>query len=337
MKAMHIDGKFGLENLVVKEIEPPTIRHGCIRLEMKAASLNYRDWLTVMGEYNPRQPLPLVPLSDGVGEVIEVGEGVTSWKVGDRCSPIFAQRWLQGKPTTDGLRSTLGGPLQGVLAEQLVIPADSVVRVPNYLSHEEAATLPCAAVTAWQALVTEGALVAGQRVLVLGTGGVSIFALQIARMFGAETLVTSSSNAKLEQAKALGAHHGINYKEFPQWSKKVRELTNGRGVDHVVEVGGAGTLDESLRALCPGGQLSLIGILSGSTANSLLLAKVLMQVIRVQGIMVGPKSSFEAMNRAFEVARLKPVVSKVFPWQACREALTYMKEQHHVGKIVLKF
>ena len=335
MRAFEIRGTFGLEALTPTERPDPVPGPGYVLIRVKAASLNFRDLMMVRGLYNPKQPLPLVPLSDGVGEVLRVGEGVTRVKAGDRVAGIFAQTWLAGPPTKAGLLSTLGGPLDGMLADHVVLHEDGLVHVPAYLTDEEAATLPCAAVTAWSALVEQGGLRAGETLLVLGTGGVSIFALQFARMAGARVIVTSSSDQKLERARSLGAAETINYKATPDWEKKTRELTDGVGVDHVLEVGGGGTFARSVRAVRVAGRISLIGILAGSTTD-VSLTPILMQNIRVQGVMVGSRETFEAMNRAIALHRLRPVVDRVFPFAEARAALEHLAGQGHFGKIVVR-
>jgi len=334
MRAVEVRDAFGLEHLASVERPEPAPGPGEVLLAMRAASLNYRDLLMVRGLYNRRQPLPLIPCSDGVGEVIATGEGVTRVRVGDRVCPIFAQRWIAGRPTRDLLRSTLGGPLDGTLAERMVVSAEGVVRAPEHLADEEAATLPCAALTAWNALVTEGHLAPGETVLLQGTGGVSLFALQLARLAGARAIITSSSNEKLERARELGAEAGINYRETPEWGAKAKELTGGVGVDHVLEVGGAETLKQSLQAVRLGGTVSLIGNLSGTTAE-VALTSIFMQRIRVQGILIGDRESFEAMNRAIAAARLRPVVDRTFPLEEARAAFDHMAAGRAFGKIAV--
>jgi NADPH:quinone reductase-like Zn-dependent oxidoreductase len=259
---------------------------------------------------------------------------VTRVKVGQRVAAIFMQKWLSGEVDEAKAKSALGGAIDGVLAEYIVLHEDGLVQVPEHLSLEEAATLPCAAVTAWHGLVTEGRVKPGDTVLVQGTGGVSLFALQFACLAGARVLITSSSNDKLKRARELGASEGINYKETPEWGDKVRELTGGRGVDHVVEVGGAGTLGQSLRAVRMGGQISLIGVLSGAgQANPM---PILMKNVRVQGIFVGSREMFEAMNRAISAHQLRPVVDRVFPFAEAPAALRYMESAAHFGKICIR-
>jgi NADPH:quinone reductase-like Zn-dependent oxidoreductase len=325
---------WGVENLVLTERPEPRPGPGQVVVRMRAASLNYRDLLMVRGEYNPKQRLPLVPCSDGSGEVVAVGEGVTRAAVGDRVCPTFHQRWIAGEPSRELLRGTLGGPLDGTLAELMAVDEQGLVRVPEHLSDAEAATLPCAALTAWNALVTEGRVTAGETVLVQGTGGVSIFALQLAVLLGARVIATSSRDEKLARARELGAWETINYREQPAWGARAGELTGGRGVDLVVEVGGAGTLEQSLRAVRPGGTIAMIGVLSGA-ATELRLNSVLMRKIRVQGIIVGPRESFAAMSRAIAHHRLRPVVDRVFPLAETREAFDYLASGRHFGKVVI--
>jgi len=335
MKAFEIRDSFGLDHLTLGERPEPVPAPGHALVRLRAASLNFRDLLMVRGLYNPKQPLPLVPLSDGAGEVAGVGDGVTRVKVGDRVMPIFAQRWLAGEPTKAKLLSALGGPNDGTLVEAIALHEDGLVPIPSHLSWEEAATLTCAGVTAWSALVTQGGIEAGDTVLVLGTGGVSLFALQFARLHGARVIVTSSSDAKLERAQALGASATINYKTHPDWEKKVRELTGGAGVDHVVEVGGGGTFAKSVRAVRVGGHISLIGVLAGATTD-VNLGPILMQNIRVQGVMVGSRETFEHMLRAVSHHQLRPVLDRVFPFAEARAAFEHMAGQGHFGKIVVR-
>lgn len=334
MKVFEIKS-FGMDHLAAGERPEPRPGHGQVLIKMRSASLNYRDILTVTGKYNPKQALPLIPCSDGVGEVVEVGEGVRRFAVGDRVATLFAQKWWGGRPDHEKLRSTLGGPFDGTLAEYMALDENGLVRVPEHLSDAEAATLPCAAVTAWSALVTQGGVAAGDTVLVQGTGGVSIFALQFARILGARVIVTSSKADKLDKALELGAWAGINYLEEPEWGKKARRLTGGAGVDLVVEVGGGGTLEQSLKAVAIGGQISMIGVLSGGVAK-VPLASILMGNLRVQGILVGSREGFEAMNRAIAQHELRPVVDRAFPFAATPEAFRYMSEGRHFGKVAIE-
>ncbi len=334
MKTLELHGGFGIDN--VRVADRPELRPGAgqVLLNMRAWSLNYRDLMVVKGLYNPKQRLPLTLLSDGVGEVAAVGEGVTRVKTGEHVAGAFMQTWLDGALNEAKSKSALGGALDGLLAEQVVLHDDGVVPVPAHLSDEEAATLPCAAVTAWHALVSAGGLKAGDTVLIQGTGGVSLFALQFARLLGARVIATSGSDAKLDRALKMGASDGINYKTTPDWDKRVRELTGDIGVDHIVEVGGAGTLPRSFKAARVGGHISLIGVLAGGGEVNPMPA--LMKGLRVQGIYVGSRAMFEAMNRAIALHKLRPVVDRVFPFTEAREALRHMESAAHFGKICLR-
>jgi len=336
LRVIEIRQRFGLQSLLLGERPDPEPGEGQILLRMRAASLNYRDLLTVKGHYNPKQPLPLIPCSDGVGEVLATGPGASRFVPGDRVSPIFAQRWLSGKPVPERLRSTLGGPLDGTLAELMLLHEDGAVRVPGHLTDEEAAALPCAAVTAWSAVAIHGEVKAGDVVLVQGTGGVSIFALQFSRMTGARVIVTSSSDRKLERARELGAWETINYRETPDWGRRAKKLTGGDGVDLVVEVGGAGTLAQSLAAVRFGGRIGLIGNLAGAETQ-LNLISILMRQIRVQGILVGDREGFESMNRAIAANSIRPVVDRVFPVEQARQGLEHLEAGRHFGKVCLTF
>lgn len=328
--------EFGIENLALVDRDEPTAAASEVVVKFHAASLNYRDLMFVKGVYNPKAKLPAVPFSDGAGEVVAVGSNVTRWKVGDRVCPIFTQGWIEGEPSMQKNRTTLGaGVLDGVLREYGAFDETGLVRIPEHLSFEEAATLPCAAVTAWNALVDSGRLKAGDTVLALGTGGVSIFALQFAKLHGARVIITSSSDEKLERAKELGADETINYKSAQDWDKEVLNRTNKIGVDHVIEVGGAGTLSKSLNSARVGGHVALIGVLaSGGDFNPLT---VLMKCVRLHGILVGSRQMFEDMNKAVVANRVKPVIDKTFAFEEVREALKYMESGSHFGKIVVKF
>jgi NADPH:quinone reductase-like Zn-dependent oxidoreductase len=335
MRAYQIQGSFGHDNLVCVDLPDPNPGPGEVLVRIRAVSLNYRDHLMIRGTYNPRQPLPLVPCSDAAGEVVAVGSGVSRVKQGDRVMPIFAQDWIAGRPTRERMRSTLGGPRQGVLRELSMFPEHALVHVPAHLSFEQAATLPCAALTAYNALFKFEPLSAGQRVLVLGTGGVSIFALQFAKAAGAEVFLTSGSEEKLQRAAACGADHVINYKQMPDWGGEVRRASNGEGVDIVVEVGGAGSLANSIRATGAGGLIALIGVLAGD-ANPPNLTPVFMNGLRVQGLLVGSRDDFEAMNRMLAARQLVPVIDRVFEFGEAKTALAHLSAQGHVGKVVIR-
>lgn len=333
MKVVEIP-QYGIDNLRVVERDTPQPGHGQVLVKMKAASLNYRDLVTVLGAFGTLYKLPLVPLSDACGEVVAVGPGVTRVKAGDRVASMFFQKWLAGALTREGQASAIGGSLDGVWRDYALLSAEGVSKVPSHLSDAEVATLPCAALTAWRSLVVEGDLKAGETVVVQGTGGVSIFALQFAKAAGAEVILTSSSDEKLARAKALGADHLVNYKQTPDWSKAVREITDGRGADHVVEVGGAGTLEHSLKSIRLGGHVSIVGVLSGPVKD-LQIGMVMGANAKVKGITVGSREQFEAMCRAMTLHKIKPVIDKTFPFAAAKEAFTTMMGQGHFGKIAI--
>jgi len=334
MRAYEIS-EFGIDKLAVTERELPVPAAGEVLVKFHAFSLNYRDVMVVSGTYNPRMKLPAVPFSDGAGAVVAVGEGVTKWKVGERVSPIVIQGWIDGEPSAEKAKTAIGaGGFDGVLREYGAFSEHSVVRIPERLSFEEAAALPCAAVTAWNALVVSGKIKAGDTVLTLGTGGVSVFAVQIAKHFGARVISTSSSDEKLERIRELGADETINYKTREDWDKAVLELTDGRGVDHVVEVGGTGTLTKSVRAVRVGGHIALIGALD--MAGEFNPIPVFMKGIRVQGIFVGSQEMFEGLNSMIDSSEVTPVIDRVFDFEEAREALHYMESGSHFGKIVIK-
>ena len=335
MRAWLVEDAFGLDHLRLRERPEPTLGAHEVRVTVRAASLNYRDLLMVQGLYNPKQPLPFVPVSDGAGEVVEVGAGVHDWKPGDRVCSHLPQGWIAGRPYRELVRTTLGGPLDGALAESMVLASTGLLRAPSHLSFVEAATLPCAGLTAWNAMVEHGEVRAGQTVLILGTGGVAIFALQIATLLGARAIVTSSSDEKLEKAKALGAWQTINYRREPEWSSTVFEMTDREGVDLVLEVGGAGTLEQSVRATRVGGRIILIGVLAGTRA-AVDVVPIFMKQIRVQGILVGHLQSFREMNRALEAHEVRPVVDRVYPFEEAIEAFRRLEAGKHFGKICIE-
>ena len=326
--------KEGIDNLTCVDLPDPQPGPGEICMRVKATSLNYRDFMTVKTGGMGGLTKPLIPLSDGAGEVVAIGDGVTRVKTGDRVAGIFFQSWLSGGPNASHGQSALGGALDGTWAEHVVLHENGVVKMPGYMSYEDAATLPCAAVTAWQDLVTVGHMKAGDTILVMGTGGVSIFALQFAKAAGAQVIITSSSDAKLERAKQLGADHLINYKTTPAWGKAVLDITNGVGGDHVVEVGGAGTLEQSFQAVRAGGFIGLIGVLTGF-AGQVNPMPVLQKSIHLQGIYVGSRDMFDDMNTAMEINQIKPVIDKVYPFEQAQDALRCMEAATHFGKIVV--
>ncbi len=324
----------GIEALVQVERPDPKPGHRQVLVKVKACSLNFRDLGMVRGTYRVPIRDNVIPLSDGAGEVIAIGPNVTKVKVGDRVAGNFFQRWVGGESSADAHLSALGGGIDGMLAEYAVLEEDGVVLLPPHLSLEEGATLPCAAVTAWHAMIEHARLKAGDTVLLQGTGGVSIFGLQFAHAMGIRAIVTSSSDEKLGRAKTLGAAFGINYKTTPDWEKAAMEFTGGRGVDHVIEVGGAATLTKSFGALRTGGKVSMIGGLSGG-ATELNPGLIFSRRANVQGISVGSTQMFEAMNRAIAVNAIKPVIDKVFPFAQAPEAYRHMASGTHFGKIVI--
>jgi NADPH:quinone reductase-like Zn-dependent oxidoreductase len=333
--------RFGLEDLEIRELPIPQTTPGAVLIKVHAVSLNYRDLLMAKGFYNPKMALPRIPCSDGAGEVVAIGEGVTRVAVGDRVCGIFMQRWLDGTLTADKSKAALGGDVDGMLAEYVLLHEDGVIRFPAHLTYEEAATLPCAGVTAWNALQYGGdparPLAAGERVLIQGTGGVSIFALQFAALLGAKVIGTSSSEEKLARASSMGLAAGCNYRDRPEWWKWAVEATGGAGVDRIIEVGGAGTLGQSLRAARVGGMIAQIGVLSGgAVTEALALTPILHKQLRVQGIYVGSRAMFEQMNKAISRAMLRPVVDRVFELGQAREAFQYMESGSHFGKIVIR-
>lgn len=333
--------QFGLEHLQITDLPTPQIAPDMVLIKVHAMSLNYRDLMVVKGIYNPKMTLPRIPCSDGAGEVVAVGGGVSRVAVGDRVCGIFMQRWLDGPLTADKSKAALGGDVDGMLAEYVLLHQDGVVRFPEHLSYEEAATLPCAGVTAWNALHYGGdpasPAKAGDTVVIQGTGGVSIFALQFAKLLGARVIGTSSSEEKLARAYSLGLSGGCNYRNRPDWSKWVSEVTDGLGADRIIEVGGAGTFSQSLRAARVGGVIAQIGVLSGGvTSEPLALTPILHKQLRVQGIYVGSRAMFEQMNFAITQAGLRPVVDHVFPFAEAREAFLHMESGSHFGKIVIR-
>lgn len=327
----------GIEAWKLVERPDPTPGPEQVIVRMRAASLNYRDLLMSRGEYGGPLKTDLIPLPDGAGEIVAVGAGVTRWKAGDRVCGAYFPTWQGGPLRAEYFQQALGsGSVDGVLAQYVALPASGVVRTPSHLSDEEAATLPCAALTAWNALFAPAARPGpGASVLVQGTGGVSIFAAQLARAAGLRVIGTSSSAAKLERLRALGVDEVINYREQPEWQEEVLRLTRGEGVDQVIEVGGAGTLKRSLEAIKYGGTVSLIGLLTGF-GGEINPLPVLFKGARLEGVIVGSVLSFEQMNRSIEELGLRPVVDEVFPLARAAEALAKMAASTHFGKIVVR-
>ena len=314
------------------EVRPPG--PGQALVAIKAVSLNYRDLAVVTGRYGRRVSQPTVIASDGAGEVVALGDGVTGLKTGDRVAGSFFQSWISGPYKRELGSSALGGAIDGVLTEFRVFESAGLVRIPEHLSYQEAATLPCAGLTAWNGLVTTGHVQAGDAVLLQGTGGVSIFGLQFAKLHGARVIITSSSDEKLERARALGADETINYRKTPEWDKEVQRLTGGQGADIVLEVGGAETFARSMNSVRASGQIMVIGVLSG-VAGTIPVGMIGLQTLSVRGIYVGSVAMFEDMNRAIAQNQLRPVIDRVFGLDLTREALKYMESAQHFGKIVI--
>lgn len=336
MKLFEIRDRFGIGQLLPAERSAPEPgpREALVRL--RAASLNYRDLLIVEGKYNPRMQLPRVPLSDGAGEIVAVGADVADWKPGDRVVLPFFPAWREGALTQARAASALGGDVDGVLCEQIAVPAGCLLPIPEHLDFTQAAALPCAAVTAWNGLFVAGALQPGQTLLLQGTGGVSLFGLQLAHAAGARTILISSSDEKLERARKLGADETINYKAVPDWEKTVLELTAGEGVDLTLEVGGMGTLPRTLRATRIAGRISLIGVLSGG-GGDLQIFPILHKMLAVHGIYVGSRAMFADLNRMLAQHRIVPAIDRVFDFAKAPEALRYFSEGRHFGKVCVTF
>lgn len=338
MRALEVFEPWGLDALQVVEKPDPTPGPGEVLVRMRAVSLNYRDLMMVNGMYGrgPPPKAPIIPFSDGCATVEAVGPGVTRFAVGDRVATMFFQGWISGPPTLEKALTALGNPIPGAGRELAVFSEQGLSKVPAFLTDQEVACLPCAALTAWRALFEDADLRPGDLVVLQGTGGVSIFGLQFAHAAGFRTLITSSSDEKLQRARSLGADHLVNYRETPQWSKAVREASGGRGADFIMEVGGPGTIHESMRAVRIGGHVAIIGVVAqgGEPFNPAVLIG---NSARMQGVFVGSRDMFEAMCRAIEQHGVRPVVDKVFPWTEARAAFETMRAGGHFGKIVLEF
>ena len=335
MRVFQIEGDWGMDHLKLSTRPEPKDGPGQVLVKMMASSLNYRDLVVPNRGYgNHTGTLPLIPVSDGVGVVSAIAPGVTRVAVGDRVCPTFFQNWISGEPDLERLTRSLGGPIDGTVTDIMCLPEEGVIKVPAHLSDLEAATLPCAALTAWSALVTCGNIRPGDRVLVQGCGGVALFGVAFAKLLGAHVTVISSSEERLERVKQLGADAGINYRSTPEWAKATRDITAGRGYDLILELGGEKTLPQSLRCIRPGGTVAMIGILSGS-AMATSLGLIITRQVRLQGVTVGHRDGFEAMLRAIDQHRLKPVVDRVFPFEELKEAMAYVQTGAQFGKVCL--
>lgn len=333
MKAWHIPS-FGIENLNLADLPEPIPGTGEVLVRVRAISLNYRDLMIVKGRYNPKMKLPRIPCSDGACEVLATGSGVTTFKPGDRVAGIFMQNWQDGELTQPKARGALGGDIDGMAAELVVLDENGLVNTPPHLSFEETATLPCAAVTAWNALTHASHVKSGDTVVIQGTGGVSIFALQFAKLLGARVLGTSSGDEKLARAAKMGLDAGFNYKRDPDWPRWVLDQTDGDGADLIVEVGGAGTFQQSLKAVKMGGTIAQIGVLTG-TQQPLDITPILHKQIRVHGVYVGSRADFAAMNERVSDVLLKPCIGNSFAFSDLPQALRDMESGSHFGKIVV--
>ncbi len=335
MKTWQITEHGSTEHLRLADVPTPEPAANEVLVRIRAVSLNYRDLTTLDAQRPGNLPPPLIPCSDGAGEVVGIGAGVTRFRIGDRVAGIFFRDWIDGRFELRHHKAALGGSVHGVLREFVALPEHALVSLPAHFSFEEGATLPCAAVTAWQALFTRGGLRAGNTVLVLGTGGVSVFALQLATAAGARVIVTSSSDEKLERARSLGAWATVNYKTTPDWDAEVWRITDKRGVDHVVEVGGPGTLGKSMNSVSAGGQIALIGVLTGFGAPDASLFPIVARNVRLDGIYVGSRADFEALKAFLTGHQIRPVIDRVFPFAEAREAFAHMRSAAHFGKIVI--
>jgi NADPH:quinone reductase-like Zn-dependent oxidoreductase len=336
MKVFQVEDAWSMENMRISTRPDPQPGQFQVRLRMKASALNYRDKLIPVRGYGSRmKTLPLIMLSDGVGVVESIGGGVTHLNIGDRVCPLFFQSWIDGSPDKERLSLSLGCEIDGTMAELMVTSEHGVVYAPDHLSDIEAASLGTAGVTAWRALVTEGHIMQGDKILVQGTGGVSLLSLQFAKMLGADVIVISSSDEKLDRARKMGADETINYRKVPEWGKRVREIAGGEGVDHVVEVGGQDTIQQSLHAVRTGGTISLIGILGGGIMN-VPLGPIVTRHVRLQGVTVGNRDDFVNMTTAMMQHKIRPVIDRVFEFEELRLAVDYLSSGKHFGKICIE-
>lgn len=333
MRAWEVLAPTGLDGLALNRDRPvPEPGPGQIVMRVRAAALNYRDHGVLRGVYGYTK-FPVIPLSDGAGEVAACGPAVTQFREGDRVAGTFFQSWPGGRMPEDASRNSLGGMIDGVLADYALLTAVGAIHIPAHLSFEEAATLPCAALTAWNAVVEAARIRAGETIAILGTGGVSVFALAFAKMHGATVFLTSSSDEKLARSRALGADHLVNYRATPEWDAEIRKLNGGAGVDHVIEVGGANTLLRSMNLVRQGGGIYVIGALAG--AGSIDPRMINRKSIRLQGIHVGSRDMFAAMNRAIASAGLRPQIDRVFAFDDAKAAYLHQQGGTHFGKIVI--
>jgi NADPH:quinone reductase-like Zn-dependent oxidoreductase len=336
MQSYSIQRGAGITGLERRSLARTPLGPNDVRVGMRAVALNYRDLLVARAEYMNGGGEPLIPCSDGAGEVLAVGAAVTRFRAGDRVAAAFYPTWIDGEPTEDKVARGLGGGRDGVLAQEVVLPEDAWFAIPPHLSYIEAATLPCAGVTAWNALFVAGGLERGDSALILGTGGVAIWALQLAAAAGVHSIVTSSDDSKLERARVLGAHETINYREQPEWHERVLQLTRGRGVDLVLEIGGRDTLKRSLAAARVGGSIAMIGGLGGGFGGELEPFALIARAQRLMGILIGSRAMAEDLSRFVASTGLRPVVDSVFDFAHAGEAYAYLATARHVGKVVIE-
>ncbi|MFP6730265.1 MAG: NAD(P)-dependent alcohol dehydrogenase [Alphaproteobacteria bacterium] len=335
IQAWELGSEFGIENLKLVRRAMPVPGETQVRLRVLAASLNYRDLVVMRGDHGSAVTLPLIPISDGVGVVDQIGDAVTGLKVGDRVCPLFFRTWLSGDPPVDLYRHSLGGPRDGMLCTSMVVDAEDTVLMPDSISHLAAATLPCAGLTAWSALTDLKPIQPGETVLIQGTGGVALFALKFAKLMRARVIMMSSRDEKLDFVRELGADETINYRLDPDWHRTVKKLTHGKGCDRVLELGGAETLEKSLRAVKTGGLVILIGTVTGSVAT-VRLPLILTRNITLHSVSVGHKQAFERMVDAIEQHDITPIIDRVFPFDAANEAIEHLQKGRHKGKICVE-
>ena len=335
MRVFQVEGDWGMDNLRLSQRPEPQAGPGQVLVRMKASSLNYRDLVVPDRGYGSYTgTLPLIPVSDGVGVVCDIGPGVTRVAVGDRVCPTYFQNWVGGEPDLERLTRSLGGPIDGTMTDIMCLSEQGVVKAPAHLSDTEAASLPCAALTAWSALTNGTHVKPGDHVLIQGCGGVALFAVQFARLLGAHVTVITSSEERMEKVRQLGADETINYQAVPEWAKATRDITRGRGYDLIVELGGEKTLPQSLRCIRPGGTIAMIGILSGS-AMATSLGLIITRQVRLQGITVGHRDGFEAMIRAMDQHKIRSVVDRIFEFEALKEAMAYLRSGAQFGKVCI--
>lgn len=337
MKAYQVTGDYSIPSLRLIEKQHPDLLPGQILVKLEAVSLNYRDLLVIKGVDRWKPPVGRIPVSDGAGTVVATGSGVTTIRTDDRVAGLFLPAWIEGRLTPDKLINPLGGPSKdGLLREYAIFSENEVIKVPDHLSSEEAATLPCAGLTAWHGLIENGNIKADSTVVIEGTGGVSLFSAQFALMAGAKVILLSGSDEKLQLAKELGVHHLINYNKTPDWEKSVLDITNGTGADHIVEIVGSSHINRSIEAVALDGTISIIGLIGGLQGN-INTAKIMTKQIRLQGIEVGSKEMFERMNKAISLNKLHPVIGKRYAFEDTKEALTSLEQSSHFGKITIHF